>query len=60
MVEVPLCSVPAQHLQESLSNINENVKYAKWWQTEGGRQCPAPRQNCLETLEKQVYIWQCC
>ncbi len=59
MVEVPLCSVPAQHLQESLSNINENVKYAKWRQTEGGRQCPAPQQNCWEMLEKQVYIWQC-
>lgn len=36
MVEVPLGSVPAQHLQESLSDVNENVKYAKWWQTEGG------------------------
>lgn len=36
MVEEPLGSVPAQHLQESLSDVNENVKYAKWWQTEGG------------------------
>lgn len=60
MVEVPLCSVPAQHLQESLSNVNENVKYAKWWQTEGGRQCPAPRRNRRETPEKRVCICQRC
>lgn len=60
-VEVPLCSVPAQHLQESLSNVNENVKYAKGWQTEGGTVSVAGhlRRNCLKTQEKQVYIWSC-
>lgn len=65
--------MPAQHLQESLSDVNENVnnkkEKAKWWQTEGGDVCPAPLcqsawsvigMKCKDQHKLKAYIWHGC